>query len=81
MAQFLGCEPCRITMTLEAILVKFDASLAREQQEVEAQKASRLQVKRWRTKQGVVQLKGANPTNESVPIAVDPTYEEMLRDV
>ena len=81
MAQFLGYEPCRITMTLEAILGKFDTSLAKEQEEVEAQKASRGKVKRWRTKHGVVHLKGANPTNEAVPITVDPTYEEVLRDV
>ena len=48
MAQLLGLyEPCRITMTLEAILGKFGPSLAKEQQEVEAQKASRGKVKRW----------------------------------
>ena len=67
-------------MTLEAILEKFGTSLAKEQQEVEAQKASRGKVKRWRTRHGVVQLKGANPSNEAVPITVDPTYEEVLRD-
>ena len=81
MAQFLGYEPCPITMTLEAILGKFDTSLAKEQQEVEAQKASRGKVKPWRTRHGVVLLKGANPSNEAVPITVDPTYEEVLRDV
>ena len=68
-------------MTLEAILGKFDTSLAKEQEEVEAQKAFRGKVKRWRTKHGVVQLKGANSTNEAVPITVDPTYDEVLRDV
>ena len=81
MAQFLGYEPCQITTTLEVILGKFKASLAEELEEVEAQKASRGKVKRWRTKHGVVQLKEANPANEAVPITVDPTYEEVLRDV
>ena len=81
MAQFIGREPCRITMTLEATLMRFEACLAKEQQEVEEQKESRGQVKRWRTKHGVVELKVANPASEAEPLAVDPEYEEVLRDV
>ncbi len=68
-------------MTLEATLMRFEAGLAKEQQEVEEQKESRGQVKRWRTRHGVVQLKVANPASEAEPIAVDPEYEEVLRDV
>ena len=70
MAQFIGSGPCRIAMTLEASL-RFEACLAREQQEVEEQKESRGQVKRWRTRHGVVQLKVDNPASEAEPIAVD----------
>ena len=47
----------------------------------EEQKKSRAQVKHWRTRQGVVQLKVASPTSEAGPIAVDPECEEVLRDV
>ena len=39
------------------------------------------QVKHWRIKQGVVQLKMAQAACNADPIAVDPTYEEVLRDV
>ena len=80
MAQSMGSGPCRITMTLEATL-RFEACLAREQQEVEEQKESRGQVKRWRTRQGVLQVKVASPTSEASPIAVDAEFEEVLRDV
>ena len=81
MAQFMGSGPCRITMTLEATLLRFKARLAREQQEVEERKESRGQVKRWRTRQGVLQVKLASPTSEASPIAVDAEFEEVLRDV
>ena len=56
-------------MTLEATLLRFEACLASEQQEVEEQKESRGQVKRWRTRQGVLQVKVASPTREASPIA------------
>ena len=81
MAQFLGCGPCQITMTLEATLMKFEERRAKEQQEVEEQKESRGPVKRWRTRHGVVQLKATNPASKAEPITVDPNYEEVLRDV
>ena len=81
MAQFMGSGPCRITMTLEATLLRLEACLATEQQEVEEQKESRGQVKRWRTRQGVLQVKAASPTREASPIAVDAEFEEVLRDV
>ena len=68
-------------MTLEATLMRFEACLAREQQEVEEQKVSRGQVKRWRTRHGVVRRKAVNPASEASPIAVDPEHEEVLRDV
>ena len=52
-----------------------------EQQEVDEQTESRgqtQQIKRWRTKQGVVQLKATESTEQN---AVDPSYAEVLRDV
>ncbi len=80
MAQFLGSGPCQITMTLEATLLKFEERPAKEQQEVEEQKESRGQVKRWRTWHCVVQLKAATPACKAEPIEVDPNYGEVLRD-
>ena len=84
MAYYLGSEPCRVTMTLEATLMKLGEDWAKEQQEVDEQKESRGQakeIKRWRTKQGVVQLKATNATGQAEQIAVDPSYAEVLRDV
>ena len=52
----------------DATLLRFEACLAREQQEVEEQKESRGQVKPWRTRQGVLQVKVAS---EASPIAVE----------
>ena len=56
MAYYLGTEPCRVTMTLEDTLRKFEEDWAEEQQEVDEQKESRgqtKQIKGWRTKQGM----------------------------
>ena len=77
----MGSGPCRITMTLEATLLRFEVCLARKQQQVEEQKKSRGQVKRWRTRQGVLQVKVASPTSEAGSIAVDAEFEEVLRDL
>ena len=60
MSYYLGAEPCRVFLTLEETLRRFEEDLAAEQQEVDEQKSSHgkaKQIKRWRTKQGVVQLK------------------------
>ena len=84
MAYYHGTEPCRVTMTLEATLRNFEKDLAEEQQEVDEQKGSRgqtKQIKRWRTKQGVVQLKAPAATGQAEPNTEDPSYAEVLRDV
>ena len=36
---------------------------------------------RWRTRQGMLQVKVASPTSKASPIAVDAEFEEVLRDV
>ena len=81
MAQFLQNGPCRISMTLEGTLMQFDAGLLKEQQEVEEKKEARGQVTRWRTRQGILQVKGANSAVKESPNAVDTEYEEVLQDV
>ena len=48
---------------------------------MEEHRKNHVDKKRWRTRHGVVQLKVANPASEAEPIAVDPEYEEVLRDV
>ena len=68
-------------MTLEAILKQFETGLHKEEQEVEGSKATRGQVTGWRTKQGILQVKGANSSVEESPDAVDTEYEEVLQDV
>ena len=81
MSQFLQNGPCHISMTLEAILNQFETGLSKEEQEVEGRKATGGQVTRWRTKQGILQVKGANSSVEESPDAGDTEYEEVLRDV
>ena len=81
MAQFLQNGPCRISMMLEATLMQFDAGQLKEQQEVEEKKEARGQVTRWRTRQGILQVKGANSAVDESPTAVGTEYEEVFEDV
>ena len=71
-------------MTLEETLRRFEEDWAKEQQEVDEQIESRgqtKQIKRWRTKQGVVQLKATESTGQAEQNTEDPSYAEVLRDV
>ena len=84
MPYYLGTEPCRVFLTLEETLRSFEEDLAAEQHEVDEQKSSHgkaKQIKQWRTKQGVVQLKAPATTGQAEPNAEDPVYAEVLRDV
>ena len=77
MAQVIGPAPCRITLTLESVLIKHSQNYDEEVQEVADRKASRgdIAIKRWRTKQGVVRRKEDCQRAEPTPISMDPTFE------
>ena len=69
---------------MQNTLSNFEEDLAEEQQGVEEQKVSSgqaQQVKRWKTKPGVFQLKAPVAMDQAEPNPGDPSYAEVLRDV
>ena len=81
MAQFIGAQLSQVTLTMTRTMAKFESDLAEEQQEVQANERSvGSQVKRWKTKQGVFQLKDPTPMDQVEPGTDDATYAEVLRD-
>ena len=82
MSQYIGAQLSQVTLTMKETMVNFEKDLKEEQQEVNEQEgSSRSQVKRWKTKQGVFQLKGSTPMDQVEPSTEDATYAEVLRDV
>ena len=82
MAQFMDAqvEPVRITM--QQALAQYAADLREEQAEIDAHKGSSVgQRKRWKTKQGVYQLKDPEKMDQASPKTEEATYAEMLQDV
>ena len=82
MAQFVGAQLSQVTLTMTQTMTKFESDLAEEEQEIQANKRSGgFQVKRWKTKQGIFQLKDPTPMEQVEPGTDDATYAEVLRDV
>ena len=81
MTGFLQEGTGTVLVSLETTLEKFEADLLREQQEVQARKEVRGHVTRWKTKQGILHVKGNEPTGEASPTSPGMGYEEMLQDV
>ena len=59
-------------------LKKKEDDLLLEQEEVAARKEARGNVTRWKTKQGILRIKGAAPSGDC---ARNKEHEELLRDV
>ena len=81
MWQFIDAqvEPVRITM--QQALAQYETDLMDEQVEIDANKGSTGGRKRWKTKQGVYQLKDPEKLEQASPNADEATYAEMLQDV
>ncbi len=83
MAYFIGAQLSQVSLTMKQTLRKFE-DLEEEQQEVDEQKGSSgqaRQIKRWKTKQGVFQLKAPVAMDQVEPNPGDSCYAEVLRDV
>ena len=64
MAYYIGAQLSQVSLTMKKTLANFEEDLAEEQHEIDEHKGSSgHQIKRWKTKQGVYQLKA--------PVAVD----------
>ena len=80
MAQYLQEGTGHTLVSMEATLEQFEDDLLLEQ-EVVARKEARGHVTRWKTKQGILRVKGAAPSGEESPTTWCKEYEELLRDV
>ena len=82
MSQYIGAQLSQVKLTMKKTLADFEEDLEEEQQEVDAQKGSSSQhIKRWKTKQGVFQLKDPVAMDQVESNTEDATYAEVLRDV
>ncbi len=66
---------------MEATLANYRANLRVEQAEIAAHSSAARGRKRWKTKEGVYQLKDPEKLEQAVPDTDDATYADMLRDV
>ena len=82
MSQYIGAQLSQVKLTMKKTLADFEENLEEEQQEVNEQKGSSSHhIKRWKTKQGVFQLKDPVAMDQVEPNTEDATYAEVLRDV
>ena len=81
MWQFVDAHVTPVRITMEATLVKYRANLAKEQAEIDAHSSTTSGKKRYKTKDGIYQLKDPEPVEEAEQATDDPLYADMLRDV
>ena len=82
MAYYIRAQLSQVCLTMKKTLANFEEDHAEEQQEVDEQKGSSgHQIKQWKTKQGVYQLKAPAAMDQAESNPEDPTYAEVLRDV
>ena len=82
MSQYIGAQLSQVKLTMKKTLADFEENLEEEQQEVNAEKGSSSRhIKRWKTKQGVFQLKDPVAMDQVESKTEDTTYAEVLRDV
>ena len=66
---------------MQEALAQYEADLMDEQAEIDANQGPAIGRKRWKTKQGVYQLKDPEKLEQASPNTDEATYAEMLRDV
>ena len=81
MWQFVDAQVPPVRITMEATLAKYRANLTDEQAEIAAHPSTTSGRKKWKTKDGVYQLKDPEEADEAVPATDDPIFADMLRDV
>ena len=81
MWQFIDAQVKPVLITMQQALLQYEADLMEEQDEVEENKRPTVGRKRWKTKQGVYQLKDPGKQEQVSPNTDEATYAEMLQDV
>ena len=81
MWQFVDAQVPSVRITMEDTLAKCCANLRVEQAEIAAYSSATSGRKKWKTKDGVYQLKDPEKPEQSVPATDDAMYADMLRDV
>ena len=66
---------------MQQTLAKYYANLRVEQAEIAAHPRAASGRKRWKTKEGVYQLKDPEKLEQALPDTDEATYADMLRDV
>ena len=81
MWQFVDAQVPPVRITMEDTLAEYRASLRVEQAEIAAHSSAARGRKRWKTKEGVYQLKDPEKLEQAVPNTDDAIYADMLRDM
>ena len=81
MWQFVDAQVPPVRITMQQALEQYHADLMDEQAEIAAHQGSAIGRKRWKTKEGVYQLKDPEKLEQTSPNTDEATYAEMLRDV
>ena len=81
MGHFIAAQVAPVRITMQQALAQYETDLMEEQVEIDANKGSTGGRKRWKTKQGVYQLKDPEKLEQTSPNTEGATYAEMLQDV
>ena len=74
--QFVDARVVPVVLTMEKTLAEHRANL-----QVEQKHSAVRGKKKWKTKDGIYQLKDPEPSEEDMPATDDATYAELLREV
>ena len=81
MWQFIDAQVKSVQITMQQALIQYEADLREEEAEIEANKRPTGGRKRWKTKQGVYQLKDPEKQEQASLDMDDATYAETLQDL
>ena len=81
MWQFVDAQVPPVRITMEDTLAEYRANLKLEEAEIAAHSSAPCGRKKWKTKEGIYQLKDPEKLEQDVPTTDYAIYADMLRDV
>ena len=81
MWQFVDAQVPPVRITMEKTLAEYRANLRVEQAEIAEHSSATSRKKKWKTKDGVYQLKDPEKSEQAMPATDDAIYADVLRDV
>ena len=81
MWQFVDAQVPPVRITMEKTLAEYRADLKVEQAEIAKHTSAFIGKKKWKTKDGIYQLKDPEPSEQAMPDADDAIYADLLREV